>query len=98
MRSAEPMNQSAVVGSAPKRYTRECSKYRPTRERTRIVADWSGICGRRQQMPRTMRSIGVPARDVSYISSMRPGSTKLFIFMMMRAVRPERGSGHGCGR
>jgi hypothetical protein len=35
-------------------------------ERTRMFSETPGTCGRRQQMPRTMRSIGVPARDAPY--------------------------------
>ena len=40
---------------------RECSRKRPTTERTRMFSDTPGTPGRRQQMPRTMSSIFTPA-------------------------------------
>jgi hypothetical protein len=43
--------------------------------------------GRRQQMPRTTSSICTPSADAAYSSVDRcTGSTRLFIFMMMRPV------------
>src|SRR6476660_3317677 len=63
---------------------RECSRKRPSSDRTRIVSESPGTPGRRQQMPRTRRSIGVPAADAAYSSSMASGSTNAFIFITMR--------------
>jgi hypothetical protein len=42
---------------------RECSRKRPTIERTRIVSLIPGIPGRRLQIPRAIRSIDTPACD-----------------------------------
>ena len=50
-----------------------------------------GTPGRRQQMPRTMRSISTPAWLAAYSSSISAGSTRLFILAMMRAGRPGAG-------
>ena len=53
-------------------------------ERTRMFSLNPGTPGRRQQMPRTIRSIWTPAWDAAYSSSMSSASTRLFIFRMMR--------------
>ena len=45
-----------------------------------MFSDNPGTPGRRQQMPRTMRSICTPACDAAYSSSMSSASTRLFIF------------------
>ena len=47
-----------------------------------------GTPGRRQQMPRTIRSIGTPSREAAYISSIMPASVKLLNLAMMPAGRP----------
>ena len=60
IRSAEP-NRYVASGPVPNRKIRECSRYRPTSERTRIVSDSPGTPGRRQQMLRGTRSIRAPA-------------------------------------
>ena len=65
---------------------RECSRNRPITDRTRMFSDNPGTPGRRQQMPRTTRSISTPACDAAYNRSIDSGSTRLFIFMVMRPV------------
>ena len=64
IRSADPMEiLSGRPCSPPKRKIRECSRYRPTMDRTLIDSDSPGTPGRRQHRPRTMRSTGTPACD-----------------------------------
>ena len=55
---------------------------------TRIVSLIPGRPGRRQQIPRTIRSIGTPAWEASYRAEMMSGSTSAFILAMIRAGRP----------
>ena len=57
---------------------------------TRIRSDSPGMPGRRQQMPRTIRSISTPALDASHSASMTSPSTRLFILATMRAGSPAR--------
>jgi hypothetical protein len=47
---------------------RECSRNRPTIERTRMRSLTPAIPGRRQQMPRTIKSMRMPACDARYNS------------------------------
>src|SRR3546814_2306432 len=49
---------------------RACSRKRPTMLFTRIFSDTPGTPGRRQQMPRTTRSICTPAWEARYRFSM----------------------------
>ena len=42
---------------------RECSRKRPTIERTVMFSDSPGTPGRSAQMPRTIRSTCTPARE-----------------------------------
>src|SRR6266550_517439 len=58
---------------------------------TRIRSLTPGIPGRRQQMPRTMRSISTPACDAAYNASIASTSTNAFIFAMIRADRRTAG-------
>ena len=67
---------------------RECSRKRPTTETTLIVSLTPATPGLRQQMPRTLRSIGTPAWEARYSASMQRWSTSEFIFMRMRACLP----------
>jgi hypothetical protein len=69
---------------------RECSRNRPTIDRTAIVSLIPGIPGRNAQMPRTIRSIGTPAREVRYRSLMRLGSDSPLTLMMTRPLLPAR--------
>ena len=84
IRSADPMN---IRGPRARCRTGRSANARGTARR------WSargcsrtcrGTPGRRQQMPRTIRSISVPARDASYSASIISASTRLFIFITMR--------------
>ena len=52
-----------------------------------MPSDSPGTPGRRQQMPRTTRSIRAPAADAAYSSSINLASTIEFIFIVMRAAR-----------
>ena len=67
---------------------RECSRKRPTTETTRTFSLTPSTPGRRQQMPRTFRSIGTPACDARYSASIERWSTSEFIFIAMRASSP----------
>ena len=55
---------------------------------TWIFSERPGTPGRRQQMPRTTRSISTPARLASYSASMISPSTSEFIFIQIAAGRP----------
>src|SRR5258705_137231 len=59
-------------------------------EMTRILDESPGTPGRRQHMPRTIRSIRTPASLARYSSSIRRRSTRPFILAMIRAGRPAR--------
>ena len=65
IQSAELMNTFACgCGSScslAKLHNRACSRKRPTIDFTKMFSDIPGTPGRRQQMPRTTRSIGTPA-------------------------------------
>ena len=69
IQSAEEMNTLAFFDGrpwpAPKQTMRECSRKRPTMLLTRMFSDSPGTPGRRQQMPRTTRSIFTPACEAS---------------------------------
>ena len=60
MRSALPMNTSGAPAFSNQKM-RECSRNRPTIDRTAMRSLTPGTPGRRQQMPRTIRSIRTPA-------------------------------------
>ena len=64
---------------------RECSRKRPTTDTTRMFSDTPGTPGRRQQMPRTLRSTGTPACEARYSARMQRASTSEFIFIAIRA-------------
>src|SRR5712692_9639558 len=55
-----------------------------------MFSDSPSTSGRRQQMPRTIRSILTPAVLAAYSSSIRRRSTRPFIFAMIRPGRPAR--------
>ena len=74
MRSALPSHHSGSP-SLSNDITRECSRKRPTIERTRMVSDRPGTPGRSEQMPRISSSTGTPAADASYSASMIRSST-----------------------
>ena len=57
-------------------------------ERMRMFSVWPGTPGRRQQNPRTIRSIGTPAFEASHRASIMSGSSSWFILAMMRAGFP----------
>ena len=57
---------------------------------TRIFSDRPFTPGRRQQMPRMIRSIWTPACDASYSLSMMSGSTREFSLTQIAALRPAR--------
>ena len=63
---------------------------RPTMLITRIRSLTPGTPGRKQQIPRTMRSMLTPAWDASYSARMMAGSTSAFILATMLAGRPSR--------
>ena len=71
----------------PKAKTRECSKKRSTTLITRMRSDTPGTPGRKQQMPRTMRSISTPALLAAYSARMTGGSTSALSLAMMRPAR-----------
>ena len=58
--SAEPMWTTGSPALA-KAKTRECSRNRPSTERTRMFSESPGTPGRRAQIPRTTTSTGTPA-------------------------------------
>ena len=58
--SALPMN-TAGSPSLWNANARECSRYRPTTLRTRMVSLTPSMPGLSEQMPRTQTSIGTPA-------------------------------------
>ena len=49
-----------------KSYTRECSRKRPTMERTLMRSETPGTPGLKQHTPRTMSSTATPAREARY--------------------------------
>ena len=55
---------------------------------TRILSEMPGIPGRRQQMPRMIRSICTPACEARYKRAIVCGSTSEFILAMIRAGLP----------
>jgi len=57
---------------------------------TRMRSLTSGSPGRRQQIPRTIKSMSTPARDARYNAAMTSASVIAFIFATMRAGRPAR--------
>jgi hypothetical protein len=57
-------------------------------ERTRTVSDRPGTLGRRQEMPRTIRSMPTPACDASYSRSIIPASDKAFILATILPLVP----------
>ena len=59
-------------------------------ERTEIFSLTPGIPTRRQQIPRTIRSIFTPLADASYSAAIMPGSQREFIFATIRASLPCR--------
>src|SRR5437762_2692024 len=67
---------------------RLCSRKRPMIDLTRIFSDRPAKPGRRQQMPRTTRSMLTPAREASYNRSMISGSTSALSFIQMPALPP----------
>ena len=87
MRSPDPTYQRL---SSPrwKPYTRECSRNRPTTDTTRMFSLTPSMPMRRQQMPRTFRSIRTPACEARYSASMQRLSVSEFIFMTIRACWP----------
>ena len=67
---------------------RECSRKRPTTDTTRMFSLTPSTPGRRQQMPRMLRSIGTPACEAWYSARMQRLSTSELIFIAIRAGRP----------
>ena len=55
-----------------------------------MFSEIPGTPGRRQQIPRTLRSTRTPAREASYSARMHPASTSEFIFSAIRAASPDR--------
>ena len=53
-----------------------------------MFSETPGTPGRRQQMPRTLRSTGTPACEASYRAWMQRASTSEFIFSAIRASSP----------
>ena len=60
-----------------------------------MFSETPGTPGRRQQMPRTLRSTRTPAREASYSAWMQPASTSEFIFSAIRASSPAAVGGDG---
>ena len=60
MRSAEPIH-TVLSPLRSKANIRECSRKRPTTETTRMFSDTPCTPGRKRQMPRMLRSTGIPA-------------------------------------
>ena len=54
---------------------RECSRKRPTIDRTVMLSLTPGTPGRSRQMPRTIRSISTPAWEAAYRARMQAAST-----------------------
>ena len=57
---------------------------------TRTLSLMPGTPGRRQQMPRTIRSIDTPACDARYSASIVSVSATAFILATIRPPRPAR--------
>ena len=55
-----------------------------------MFSETPGTPGRRQQMPRTLRSTCTPACEASYSAWMQAASTSEFIFSAIRASSPAR--------
>ncbi len=55
---------------------------------TRMFSEMPGSPGRRQQIPRTIRSICTPAREAEQRAVIAVGSTSAFILAMIRAGSP----------
>lgn len=72
--SALPI-QTSGSPPLPKAKTRECSRNRPSTDRTRMFSDRPVTPGRTAQMPRTHTSTGTPAWDARYSASMIASST-----------------------
>ncbi len=64
IRSAEPM-YVRVPSTSVNWKTRSCSRKRPSSETTRMPSESPGTPGRRQQMPRTIRSMRTPACEAA---------------------------------
>src|SRR5712691_1358135 len=79
IQSAELMNTLAWSDGSrlplPKQTIRPCSRKRPMMLLTRMLSDIPGTPGRRQQIPRTTRSMLTPACEALYNRSMMAGST-----------------------
>src|SRR6478672_2561668 len=63
---------------------RACSRNRSTMLMTRMLSLVPRTPGRRQQMPRTMRSIDTPAWEARYSALITGASTSAFILAMIR--------------
>ncbi len=57
---------------------------------TRMLSERSGTPGRRQQMPRTTRSMATPASEARDRASMISGSASAFSLAQIAAGRPAR--------
>lgn len=68
-------NQTSGSPPLPKAKIRECSRKRPSTDRTRMFSDRPATPGRTAQMPRTHTSTGTPACAARYIASMTASST-----------------------
>ena len=84
MRSADPIQTSGPRRCARRRRSRECSRKRPTIDTTRMFSDTPSTPGRRQQIPRMLRSTCTPACEARYSALMHARSTSEFIFSAMR--------------
>ena len=89
MRSAEPMYHSGRPSLA-KLNMRECSRYWPTIERTRIPSLTPGTPGQSEQIPRIRRSTWTPAWAAPYSAATQAGSTSELSLRTIRAGLPAR--------
>ena len=87
--SGEPNHtRSGRPCSPPKRKILECSRNRPTTDRTRIPSESPGTPGRMLHRPLTTRSIETPPADARYRASMTSGSVSPLVFTTMRPSGP----------
>ena len=70
---------------------RECSRKRPTTERTRMRSVTPAMPGGSMQAPRTIRSISAPAWPAATSAAISGASVSALILTTMRAGSPGRG-------
>ncbi len=83
-------NHTSGSSPLPKTKTRECSRNRPSTDRTRMFSESPGSPGLSAQIPRTHTSTGTPAMLARYSASMTASSTIELTLIRTYASRPAR--------